>query len=341
MRCGIGAAPARQPPASTGPIQSELDLVDTCARTSGSIAAVILNWNQACLTLESVASVRPEVDHVYIVDNDSRPSDRAPLAILQDDQTTLIVNPKNLGYAGGCNVGVAAALAAGFEAILVMNNDAFPDPGSVSILAARLDVAAQVGAVGPTVVQRHTRQVLHAWCSLDHRTGRARWLKRGVALEALGEMPVPSGYLSGEAMLIRSSLIRKIGMFDPRYFCYYEDVDWSIRATRAGWRLEVVPQAVFEHVVSASSAGRIGNYFRARNLPLMLRTTCGRTRLAAFVLSAPVELVSFGSLLRRGKVSLAFRGVVAGWLAGLAMTGKGVGGHLGSCVCELAQVADD
>jgi GT2 family glycosyltransferase len=300
-------------------LQSEARTVPAPAPVLGSVAAVILNWNQACLTLECVASVRSEVDHVYVVDNGSDPRDRALLSGLKDDRTTLIVNHENLGYAGGCNIGVEGALVAGFKAVLVMNNDAFPDPGSVRLLADRLDTAPWVGAVGPTVVQRHTRKVLHAWCSLDERTGRARWSETGAEYETLGIMPVPTGYLSGEAMLIRSEVIRKVGMFEPRYFCYYEDVDWSIRASRAGWRLEVVPQAVFEHVVGATSAGNIGNYYRARNLPLMLRTTCGRGRPAAFILSLPTELLWFGALLRRRRSALAFRGVLGGWLAGLTL----------------------
>jgi hypothetical protein len=130
---------------------------------------------------------------------------------------------------------------------------------------------------------------------------------------------MPTGYLSGEVMLVRSAVIEKIKMFDERYFCYYEDVDWSIRARKAGWALEVVPQSIFEHIVSASSVGQIGAYFRARNLPLMLRLAFGRTRLAALVLAAPAELVAFGVLLRRRQLALAFRGVVGGWLAGVAM----------------------
>jgi len=288
-------------------------------RTEGSVAAVILNWNRSDLTLRCVASIREQVDHVYVVDNDSKPEDRKQLYALEDGHTTILVRPRNGGYAAGCNTGVEAAVGAGFAAVLIMNNDAFADPSSVGLLVARLDAAPAVGAVGPVVVRHGTREVLHAACALDLRTGRPRWLGGGLALHELGDEAIATGYISGEVMLIRSSVIKQVAMFDERYFCYYEDVDWSVRARRASWRLEVVPQAVFEHIVGASSPSRVGTFYRSRNLPLFLRVALGRTRLAALVLAAPTELLLFGSLVRRGELALAFAGVIGGWLAGAAM----------------------
>src|SRR3989442_1046510 len=90
-----------------------------------SVAAVILNWNQAELTVQCIECVRRQVDHVYVVDNDSHPSDRAVLEEMADDRSTLLVNPVNGGYAAGCNRGVSAAVKARFTYVLIMNNDAF------------------------------------------------------------------------------------------------------------------------------------------------------------------------------------------------------------------------
>ena len=273
------------------------------------VAAVVLNWNQAELTTESVGAVRGQVDHVFVVDNDSRPTDRELLARLVDSDTTLVVNPRNLGYAGGSNEGVFAAVRASFDAILIMNNDAFPDPGSIRALRDRLAVAPTVAAVGPAVVERHTRRVLHADCSLDPDTGRAEWARTGAQLESLGTDPLATGYISGEAMLVRREAVEQIGMFDPRYFCYYEDVDWGIRAARAGWRLEVVPTAIFEHVGGATSSGYVGtsspcpkpasyaaDYVRAR--PTSGAASVGSAR-AARICRPPPETETSARLSRR------------------------------------------
>ena len=200
-----------------------------------------------------------------------------------------------------------------------MNNDAFADPGSIPPLLARLEAVPSVGAVGPVVVRHGTRKVLHAACSLSLRTGHGRWLQYEASLETIDKAPVGTQYLSGEAMFIRSEVIKSVKMFDERYFCYNEDADWSLRARRAGWTLEVIPESVFEHMVSVTSAGQVGAYYRARNIPLFLRLATGRTRLAALILALPAELVSFAALVRHGHIARAFRGVVVGWLVGATM----------------------
>lgn len=284
-----------------------------------SIAAVVPNWNQAALTCRCVQTVRREVDHVYIVDNGSEAGDRALLDKAAGDDVTVQSNLVNEGYAAGCNRGMQAAVDAGFASVLVMNNDAFPDGGAVQTMATRLTEAPEVAAVGPLVVQYGSGEVLHVSCRVNACTGRTSWLQRGVQLHEIPSEPIRTGYLSGEAMLIRADALQDIDLFDDRYFCYYEDVDWSVRARKAGWKLEVVPTAVFAHVLSASSAGRVGTYYRARNQPLFLRVTLGRSRLVAFGLASPAELLSFASLLRRGEVSQALGGVLKGWVVGAAM----------------------
>jgi GT2 family glycosyltransferase len=283
------------------------------------VAALVLNWNQSELTGEAVKTVRDQVDHVYVVDNGSSTDDIASLRRLADSRTTIIENGLNLGYAGGCNRGLEEAVAAGFDAVFIMNNDAFPRPGCLEKLTSRLSASPSIAAVGPTVIRHGTDEVLHTACALEPRSGRGRWLQRGIPLSDLSDRPIRSDYLSGEAMLVRTASIRQIGMFDPRYFCYCEDVDWGVRARRAGWGIEVLPDARVEHIVGATSAGLVGTYYRARNLPLLLRVTFGRTRFVALVLSSPTELVYLASLLRRGHFALAMRGVIAGWIAGVAM----------------------
>lgn len=286
---------------------------------AATVAAVIPNWNQAELTRRCVAALHPQVDQIFVVDNHSEPEDIARLHTLARDGLTIISSGRNGGYAAGCNLGVEAAIRTGVDTVLVMNNDAFPDPGSVRVLRERLEMDRGLAAVGPAVVRCGTREVLHAACRLDLPWGRSRWPDRGATLDALDSTPVETDYLSGEAMLIRAAAVRDIAMFDERYFCYYEDVDWSLRARRSGWKLEVCPAAVFEHVLGGSDAGHVGVYLRARNLPLFLRVACGRRRAMALLLSAPAEMLAFASLLRRRRVDLAFRAVIGGWLSGVVM----------------------
>jgi GT2 family glycosyltransferase len=282
-------------------------------------AAVILNWNQAPMTEKAAMSVLDDVESVYLVDNGSRASDRDRLEkFSRMAGMNFIGNDTNLGYAAGNNVGIRRALLDGWDAVLVMNNDATAHTGAVRALAARLLAAPHVGVVAPTVVDIPSGRVLHTSCRLDLNSGRAEWEDSGIALKDVHLSPRPTGYVSGEAFLARTGVFREIGAFDERFFCYYEDVEWSVRVRRSGWKLEVVPSAVFDHIGGGSGAGLDGAFYRARNSPLFLRWGLGKSRWEAIGLSAGQQLMRTARQLRHGHIRAAFAGTVAGWASGIA-----------------------
>jgi GT2 family glycosyltransferase len=282
-------------------------------------SAVILNWNQAALTERAMRSVLQDVDTVYLVDNGSRSHDRERLQRLSREAgVTFLGNDTNLGYAGGNNRGIRRAVADGCGAVLIMNNDAIAHPGALALLAERLQAAPRVGVVGPTVVDIPGGHVVHTSCRLDLDTGEAAWEDGGMSLNEIDPSPRPSGYVSGEVFLARSTVFQECGDFDERFFCYYEDVEWSVRVRRAGWELEVVPSAVFGHIGGESGAGRDGAFYRARNSPLFLRWGLGKSRRAAITLTAGQQIMRAARQLRRGDIRTAFAGTMAGWATGIA-----------------------
>jgi GT2 family glycosyltransferase len=282
-------------------------------------AAVILNWNQAAMTESAAMSVLDDVDAVYLVDNGSQRDDRHRLErFSREAALTFLGNETNVGYAGGNNVGIRRALTDGHEAVLVMNNDATARAAAIQVLIERLLMAPQVGVVAPTVVDLPSSRVLHTSCLLDLENGRAAWEESGISLSDVHPAPRPTGYVSGEAFLARAQVFQECGFFDERFFCYYEDVEWSVRVRRAGWELEVVPSAVFTHLQGGSGASREGAFYRARNSPLFLRWGLGKSRWDAIGLSAGQQLMRTARQLRRGQIRTAFTGTVAGWASGIA-----------------------
>jgi GT2 family glycosyltransferase len=281
-------------------------------------AAVILNWNQAAMTEDAAMSVLGAVDTVYLVDNGSQRDDRDRLErFSREAALTFLGNEANVGYAGGNNVGIRRALTDGHEAVLVMNNDAVARAAAIQALIDRLETASHVGVVAPTVVEIPSSRVLHTSCRLDVQSGRAAWEERGISLRDVHPAPRPTGYVSGEAFLARAAVFEDCGFFDERFFCYYEDVEWSVRVRRSGWELEVVPSAVFGHVGGESAAGLEGAFYRARNAPLFLRWGLGKSRWDAIGLSAGQQFMRAGRQLRRGHIRAAFAGTVAGWASGI------------------------
>jgi GT2 family glycosyltransferase len=292
-------------------------MVTDSRRQIRRIAAVIVNWNRADLTLEAVRSIQHAVASVYVLDNDSAAPDVAVLdAAFAGSSVNLIKSSQNIGYAEGNNVAVNAALSAGCDAVLIMNNDALAEDGAVNALGQHLVNHPNVGAVMPTVLSADGVTVLHGRCSLEPRFGTPGWEGTGLSVEQMPETSRPTDYVSGEAFLCRAAVIEQCGLFDERFFCYYEDVDWSVRVARAGWRLEHVPDARFRHELGGSGASQSGAYYRARNRILLQRYTFGRTRPDAAMRSLGALLRSAGVHLWRGRPQGA-RQVVAGAFAAL------------------------
>lgn len=281
------------------------------------IAVIVLNWNREELTEVAVRSVAREAAHIYLVDNGSRFDDLRRLrAFGEENGMTVIENGRNQGYGAGNNPGIARALRDGHDALLLMNDDAQAEDGALTVLAERLQEAPGVGAVQPMVVTVKGDIVLHTTCSLDIRKGKTQWDDSGRLPAEVDTTPRPTGYLGGEALLARAEVFRQIGSFDSRYFMYFEDVDWSLRARRAGWELETVGAAVFRHAVpSIGSVG--GAYHGARSQVLFLRHSLGMSRRRAVGLALPLQLREMVTYARRGGIAQIVRGSAAGLVSGM------------------------
>ena len=283
------------------------------------VTAVIVHWRHLDDTLACLGSLEPGVDAV-VVDNGSRD----PVADMVAGRATCVVSAENRGYAGGANLGIRAALAAGADVVLLLNDDARVFPGAT---AAALDVLrgdAAVAAVGPKVLDREDPSRLWlAW-------GDVTWRQSLVALRGAGE---PDGapftqardvdWIAGCAMWLRRDALESIGLLDESFFAYHEEVDWCMRARRAGRRVVYCPLAVVSHTGRGAAGGdasvRIRKYFAARNTVLFARkhaTAWQGAKLACFLAaSLPLQLLWQWPGGRAAEVLLKMRGVRDG-LAG-------------------------
>jgi len=289
-------------------------------------AAVILNWNRAALTEDAARSVHGQVDALYLVDNDSAAADAAEVERLARDLDAVFMRlDANRGYAGGNNAGVAAALAAGHDAILVLNNDVVVRPGAVAVLEERLRACRRLAACAPVVVSCETGEVLHSTCELDLDSGRFGWLDHLASAAEIDAEPRPTGYVSGEAFLVRAEAVRECGMFDERFFLTFEDTEWSARVRRAGWALETCGAAVVEHHHSATMGGVTSAFYKTRNYPLFLHLALGVPPPVALLRGTAFALRGLVYQLRRRRWTAALKGVARGWAASGPMLAKAGG----------------
>lgn len=239
--------------------------------------AVVLSFNGNEDTMECLRSLGRAGfagSRIHVVDNGSSPPLRPDLeaAGLRVD---LVESPENLGFTGGSNLGIRRALESGAEAILLLNNDTVVDPDFLGPLVKALSEDPGLGIVSPKIYFHGQDRVIWAHgARVDRFSGRSPHI--GVYEKDSGqyERVREVDRVTGCAMLVRRDFVERVGFLDNRFFAYSEEMDWCLRARRAGYRLAVVKESVIWHKGHRAS-GRIGRpfiaYLQARNHLLMLR----------------------------------------------------------------------
>ncbi|HET9222498.1 MAG TPA: glycosyltransferase family 2 protein [Roseiflexaceae bacterium] len=240
------------------------------------LSAIVVNWNGLRYLPDCLDALLPQLPpgaEVLLVDNGSTDGSAA-LARERFAAIRLVALRENLGFAGGVNAGLRAARG---ELLLLLNNDAFAEPGFIDVLLGTLDRCPEVGAASAVLTFDHRPDLVASAGIRVRRDGLALdlWAGRPVA-ELLAE-PQPIMGPSGGAALYRRALLEDIGLMEQGYFNYLEDADLAWRALLRGWRSVAVPGARARHVYSAT-AGQ-GSPFKQRLL--------GRNRVRTIVRCVP------------------------------------------------------
>jgi GT2 family glycosyltransferase len=212
----------------------------TSIHEAPEVVVVILNWNAHEETIAAVESVL-KMDYpslrVAVVDNGSTEDPARTLAPILGDRVELILSPENVGYTGGCNLGIDVALRRHAAYVWLLNSDAITEPGTLSSLVAIAEDDPMVGLVSPLIatLQDPTR-LMNAGGIYMPEVPYYNTTKKIEQAREWAEKRPGDVTLLGTAMLVRVELIRKIGKLDPGLFAYFEDADYSIRSIRAGYR---------------------------------------------------------------------------------------------------------
>jgi len=220
------------------------------------VYVVIVNWNRARDTiecLEALANLDYTNYRLLVIDNGS--TDGSPEAIKAAfPAVEVIVNEDNLGFGRANNIGIEHALQQGADYVFLLNNDALVDKRLLTELVVVGESDPQIGMLVPKIYYHGEERRL--W------SAGARWRRfpPRVTIIGFGREDGPAysvqqevDFATGCAMLIKREVFERAGLFDPAFFMYHEDYDFSARVRRAGYRIVYVPQAVVWHKVSVST----------------------------------------------------------------------------------------
>ncbi len=255
------------------------------------LGVAIIHYNAPVDALRCVSSLAQSdyanID-VLVVENGSRAAEREELEARLDSvgRTRLLELPRNLGFTGGANAALADLFARGADLVLILNQDTIVARDALRELVQCAKAHPDAGPIGSRVVADWPGAPA---ASLGERySAITAWLPRTLCrVRAVRQRSYPVSGVQGCALLLTRDLYEKLGGLDDRYFAYYEEVDYCLRARRAGAWPRVAPTAEIAHAGHrgfGSGFTQTAAYLKARNLWHLGTTHLTRPRMAVFAL---------------------------------------------------------
>lgn len=246
------------------------------------IAVIILNYNGLKNTIDCINSVKQLKKtnfllEIVVIDNNSHDGPIKELKIIKD--ITFIDSNKNLGYSGGNNLGIKFALKKGFQYFLILNNDTIVDE---NLIVNLLKNSASADIIAPKIYFTPGNE-FHKEKYKKSDLGKVIWYAGGkidwnniigchigVDEVDIGQFATSKSidFATGACMFIKKEVFDKIGYFDEKYFLYLEDMDFCVRAKKAGFKIMFDPSAILWHKNAQSAGGSGSNlqdYYITRN----------------------------------------------------------------------------
>ena len=186
--------------------------------------------------------------------------------------TTVIRSKNNLGFAGGNNLGIKAAHG---KYLFIINNDTVFKEFNVHALIERLESSQDIGIVCPKIRFAWGNNPIQyaGYTPLSQITVRNRAIGFGEEDKGQYETAHPTPYAHGAAMLVKRDAIENVGLMPESYFLYYEELDWSMMFTRAGYKIWYDPQCTIFHKESQTTGQNspLRTYYITRNRLLLIK----------------------------------------------------------------------
>jgi GT2 family glycosyltransferase len=222
-----------------------------------TVSVIIPNWNGEQLLRACLDSLRKQtyLDFVvYVVDNGS--IDKSILLLEQEyPETILLRHTENLGFSAAINTGIEQSHG---RFIAALNNDTEVHPSWLETIVTAMDAHTEAGFCASQLMDFVNRETIDSLGDGFYPFGVSFKIGSGRICSVNEVCGIQSACAA--ASVYRRSMLEKIGLFDPDFFAYMEDIDLGLRAQMAGYRCIFIPGAIVYHMGSASSGGKASDF---------------------------------------------------------------------------------
>jgi hypothetical protein len=233
------------------------------------VAIVIVTWNKKSYVLDLLMSLR-NIDYdnhdIIVVDNAST-DDTCESIREQFPYVNLIVNSENLGGTGGFNTGLRYVLRkGGYKYTWLLDNDAVVERDTLIELVKVMEEDDKVGITGSIIMEPDLDMIVELGAFVSWSIGTWKPNYRNNRLSAMKEIDTTEvDYVAACSSLVRNEALCKIGVMDERYFIHWDDIDLSLRAKEAGYKVMASPKSKAYHGLEDKPVNPLISYYDVRN----------------------------------------------------------------------------
>jgi len=237
---------------------------------------ISVNYNQPQVTIDFLKSVRRYTDinstELILVDNASRINHEDTFKNIYPE-LIYIRSDKNLGFAGGNNLGIEIATG---DFLLFLNNDTELTEGLIPTMIKEFDANPEIGLLSPLIIYYEDKMKIQyaGFSQMNYLTCRNKGIGNlETDINQYGNISKETGYAHGAAMMCRRKDLDEVGLMEENYFLYYEELDWCEKFRKAGKKIWFTGKAKIYHKesISVGKESSLKTYFLYRNRMLFIR----------------------------------------------------------------------
>lgn len=244
-----------------------------------SVSIITVNFNQAKATIELLQSLKENgIDHleIILVDNASNENNETDFKEIVPN-LVFIRSEKNLGFAGGNNLGIKVAKG---DFIFLLNNDTEIPENCIETLINELKESPEIGLLSPLILYDDDKNIIQyaGYTPLNYLTARnaqiGQFEKNNGQYDGIS---YETGFCHGAAVICRREDLLKAGLMEESYFLYYEELDWCEKFKMLGKTINFTGKTFIYHKesISVGKESAIKTYFMTRNRMLFIRKNTG------------------------------------------------------------------